>query len=177
MADLFSFSPGFDEQPSTVKGLFPSFWMAGFEGVDHINSRNCALSMNDSNQHWQRLESDYALLAQFGIRTVRESICWRITEAQGGEGFKRLTHQAELATRNGIEVIWTLMRYGWPDDIELQSPAFVDRFAAFSERVARTLRTVSGTTRFYQPVNEISFFSWALSFTGLMRHVSSISWE
>ena len=177
MADLFSLGSGFDERSSTSKGMFRSFWMAGFEGADHVNSSNCALSMNDSNQHWQRLESDYALLSQFGIRTVRESIGWRITEAQGGEGFKRLRHQAELATRNGIEVIWTLMQYGWPADIELLSSALVDRFAACSERVARALRTVSGTTRFYQPVNEISFLSWALSSTGLMRHATSISWE
>ncbi len=144
--------------------------MAGYEGADHVNSAGCALSMNEANQHWQQLDADYALLARFGIRTVRESIGWRVTEAQGDAGFERLRRHAELAEQHGIEVIWTLMHYGWPADIDLLSPSFVERFSVFSERVARTLRSVSSGRHFYQPVNEISFLSWALSSTGLMRH-------
>ncbi|MEO5660181.1 MAG: family 1 glycosylhydrolase [Polaromonas sp.] len=162
-------SSGFD-LPSGSLGLFRSFWMAGYEGADHINTLGRPLSMNEATEHWQHLESDYALLAEFGIRTVRESIGWRITELQGEQGFKRLRAHAELAERHGIEVMWTLMHYGWPADVDLLSPAFVERFAAFSEKVAKTLRSVSSGTRFYQPVNEISFFTWALSSTGLMQH-------
>lgn len=150
--------------------LFRSFWMGGYEGADHLNSTGLALSMSEANQHWQRLDADYALLARFGIRTVRESIGWRITELQGAAGFQRLQAHAELAARHGIQVLWTLMHYGWPADIDLLSPAFVTRFTAFSEKVARALRAVSGEVRFYQPVNEISFFTWALSCGALMRH-------
>ena len=144
--------------------------MAGYEGADHVNSAGCALSMNETNQHWQQLDADYALLARFGIRTVRESIGWRVTEAQGDAGFKRLRRHAELAEQHGIEVIWTLMHYGWPADIDLLAPGFVGRFSAFSEKVARTLCSVSSGRHFYQPVNEISFLAWALSSTGLMQH-------
>lgn len=144
--------------------------MAGYEGADHVNSAGCPLSMNESNRHWQQLDADYALLAHFGIRTVRESIGWRVTEQQGDAGFERLRRQAELAEQHGIEVIWSLMHYGWPADIDLLAPGFVGRFCAFSEKVARTLGSVSGSRRFYQPINEISFLAWALSSTGLMRH-------
>ena len=170
MADSSFLGAGLTSHPSQPEGLFRSFWMAGYEGADHVNTQACPLSMNEANQHWRRLDSDYALLAQFGIRTVRESIGWRVTELQGDAGFKRLRTHAELAEKHGIEVIWTLMHYGWPADIALLSSAFVERFAAFSEKVARTLRSVSGGTRFYQPINEISFLSWALSWTGLMQH-------
>lgn len=170
MADSSLFSAGSASKPAGPDGLFRSFWMAGYEGADHVNSAACPLSMNESTQHWQQLEADYALLARFGFRTLRESIGWRITEQRGEEGFRRLRAQAERAERQGIEVIWTLMHYGWPADIDLLSPAFVERFAAFSEKVARTLRGVSGERRFYQPVNEISFLAWALSTTNLMRH-------
>ncbi|MDB5868179.1 MAG: glycosyl transferase group 1 [Polaromonas sp.] len=170
MAYLSSFSAGLDRKHAAQDTLFRSFWMAGYEGADHLNSAGHALSMNEANHHWQQLDADYALLAQFGIRTVRESIGWRITEQQGDTGFKRLRVQAEIAEKHGIEVIWTLMHYGWPDDIELLSPEFVERFAAFSDKVARTLRSVSSSRRFYQPVNEISFLTWAISATGLMRH-------
>jgi UDP-galactopyranose mutase len=156
--------------PSAHHGLFRSFWMAGYEGADHLNSAGCPLSMNEANQHWQQLDTDYALLERFGIRTVRESIGWRVTEQQGNAGFERLRRHAELAEKHGIEVIWSLMHYGWPADIDLLSPAFVERFTAFSEKVARTLRGVSSGRRFYQPINEISFLAWALSSTGLMQH-------
>ena len=158
--------PGFSAQD----GLFRSFWMAGYEGADHVNSAGCALSMNEANHHWQQLDADYALLGRFGIRTVRESIGWRVTEQQGDAGLERLRRHAELADKQGIEVIWTLMHYGWPADIDLLSPAFVERFSAFAEKVARTLRSASSGRHFYQPINEISFLAWALSSTGLMQH-------
>lgn len=153
--------------------LFLSFWMGGYEGADHVNSAGQALSMNDSNQHWQRLREDYALLADFGIRTVRESIGWRVTDAQGAAGWRRLQTQAEEAQAAGLEVIWTVMHYGWPAGLDLLSPTFVDRLADFSAQVARRLRAVSSQRRYYQPVNEISFLAWALSCTGMMQHATA----
>lgn len=91
-------SPG----QSTPEGLFRSFWMAGYEGADHLNIAGVPLSMNQANHHWQQLDADYALLVRFGIRTVRESIGWRITEQQGDAGFTRLRRHAELAQQHGI---------------------------------------------------------------------------
>ena len=178
MADSSSFSADFKHRPPRQEGLFRSFWMAGYEGADHVNSAGFPLSMNEANRHWQQLDADYALLARFGIRTVRESIGWRITEQHGAAGFKRLQKQAELAEKHGIEVIWSLMHYGWPDDVELLSPVFVQRFAAFSHKVADALRQVSSSRHFYQPINEISFLAWALSATGLMQHpLRRPAWE
>jgi hypothetical protein len=170
MADSSLFSNSSGNRPSSQGSLFRSFWMAGYEGADHVNSLGLPLSMNEANHHWQQLEADYALLERFGIRTVRESIGWRVTEQHGEAGFQRLRRHAELAEKHGIEVIWSLMHYGWPADIDLLSPEFVERFTVFSEKVARTLRSVSSSRRFYQPVNEISFLAWALSSTGLMQH-------
>ena len=170
MADAFLFNSDSGSRSPPDVGQFRSFWMAGYEGADHVNSRGVPLSMNEANHHWQQLEADYALLAGFGIHTVRESIGWRVTEQQGHAGFERLRRHAELAEQHGIEVIWTLMHYGWPADIDLLAPSFVGRFSAFSEKVARVLRSSSGGRHFYQPVNEISFLAWALSSTGLMQH-------
>ena len=175
MADSSLLSAASSFGPLVHEGLFRSFWIAGYEGADHVNSAGFPLSMNEANQHWQQLDADYALLARFGIRTVRESIGWRITEAQGDTGFQRLRLHAEIAEKHGIEVIWTLMHYGWPADIDLLSPAFIKRFSAFSEKVALTLRSVSSGRHFYQPINEISFLAWALSSTGLMQHARRTS--
>jgi hypothetical protein len=57
-------------------------------------------------------------------------------------------------------VIWDLCHYGWPDDLEFFSGAFVDRFARFSREAARLQLETTGAPGFYSPVNEISFFAW-----------------
>ncbi len=35
----------------------------------------------------------------------------------------------QAARDTGTQVIWDMMHYGWPDDLDVWSPAFVDRFA------------------------------------------------
>jgi beta-glucosidase/6-phospho-beta-glucosidase/beta-galactosidase len=58
-------------------------------------------------------------------------------------------------------VIWDLCHYGWPDDIDIWRPEFVERFARFAGEVARLVREHSDAVPFYSPVNEISFWAWA----------------
>jgi hypothetical protein len=64
------------------------------------------------------------------------------------------------ANRTGTQVIWDLLHYGWPDDIDIWSPDFVTRFARFARAAALVVRAECGTVPFYSPVNEISFFAW-----------------
>jgi len=59
------------------------------------------------------------------------------------------------------QVIWDICHWGWPDDLDIWSPDFVDRFARFAGAVARIVREETDTVPFYVPVNEISFWSWA----------------
>jgi hypothetical protein len=58
-------------------------------------------------------------------------------------------------------VIWDLCHYGWPDDLDIFAPAFVDRFARFCRQAARVHREHTADIAFYSPINEISFFAWA----------------
>jgi beta-glucosidase/6-phospho-beta-glucosidase/beta-galactosidase len=60
-----------------------------------------------------------------------------------------------------VQVIWDLCHYGWPDDLDIWSPAFIERFARFARVVAQLVRNETETTAFYCPVNEISYWSWA----------------
>ena len=46
---------------------------------------------------------------------------------------------AAAAEAEGAEVIWDLLHYGWPDDLDIWTPGFVDRFAAFARAAARAL--------------------------------------
>ncbi len=69
--------------------------------------------------------------------------------------------QLSAARDLGVEVIWDLLHYGWPDHIDIWSPNFAERFADFAVAAARHIGPApEDETRFYAPVNEISFFSW-----------------
>ena len=58
-------------------------------------------------------------------------------------------------------MIWDLCHWGWPDDLDIWEPAFIDRFARFARAAAQVVRDETDTIPFYVPVNEISFWSWA----------------
>ena len=143
--------------------IFRSFWQAGYEGADHINRHQQPLSMNQANGHLERVRADYELLAQFDLRTVRESIGWRLTEIDGRFDFSSIEARARIAQELGIQVCWTFCHYGWPDDIDLYAPEFVSRFARFCKAAAEFLAPFTDDIPVYSPINEISFTSWALS--------------
>ena len=87
----------------------------------------------------------------------------------------------QAAERQGVQVIWDICHYGWPDDIDLFSPAFVDRFAQFSAAVARLIREHSDAVPFYTPINEVSFLAWAASRDMIFPHAhgrdDEIKWQ
>jgi hypothetical protein len=158
------------------KALFRSFWIGGFEGADHVNGFGRALDLNTSNGHAERMDEDYAALAGLGISTVRESLGWRLMHQRGVSGCPVIEAQARLAAKHNIQVIWTLMHYGWPDRLDpfARPDEFVIAFAEHCGRVATMLARVGGPHPVYQPINEISFLAWAASSTGLIYpHVPS----
>ncbi|UUX94282.1 beta-galactosidase [Aquabacterium sp. J223] len=148
-----------------------SFWMAGFEGADHRNGSGHPLDMVALTDHLDRLEADYARCARQGLRSVRESIGWRLAEpSPGAYDFARLHRMAEVARRQGVQPLWTLMHYGMPDDLHVMHEDFVDRFAAFAAAVARELQPLhdDALPPIVTPVNEVSFVAWVLSETDNM---------
>lgn len=152
---------------SRAAPLLPSFWMGGYEGADHVNGSGEALDMVRATGHDLRLDTDYRNARRLGLRCVRESIGWRLSERPGGGEWdlSRAVRMAEAARRQGIRILWTLMHYGVPDDLTLLDSALVPRFAKFAAEVARVLAPLSPGPRIYTPVNEISYLSWAASAT------------
>ena len=142
---------------------FASFWQAGYEGADHINPHGTRLAMNKINAHQTRVAEDYAALKAFNIKTVRESVGWRLIERDGEYDFSSLASRIEAAREQDIQICWTLCHYGWPEDLALLSDDFVPRFAAFCAATARFLAPWSTQPPVYSPINEISFLSWGLA--------------
>ncbi|SEN25082.1 UDP-galactopyranose mutase [Nitrosospira multiformis] len=142
--------------------IFLSFWQAGYEGSDHINGEGVPLSMNHATQHADLAYHDYSLLRDFGIGTVRESVGWRSVEKEGRFDFSSVELRAHAARDLGLQVIWTLCHYGWPDEIDPCSADFIDRFSLFCSRTVEYLESFStnDVVSIYTPINEISFTSW-----------------
>jgi hypothetical protein len=145
----------------------PSFWMGGYEGADHVNGAGEALDLVRATGHDRRLDADYRDARRLGLRCVRESIGWRLAERAGGGAWdlSRAVRMAEAARRQRVQILWTLMHYGVPDDLTLLHNELVPRFARFAAEVARVLAPLCPGPRIYTPINEISFLSWAASAT------------
>lgn len=141
--------------------LFRSFWMGGFECSCQINERGTRLDMTAALGHDAHAAEDYALVRSIGVSAVRDGIRWHLVDRGGRYDFSSWDPMAEAARREGVQVLWDLCHYGWPDDVDIFTPAFVDRFARFCRAVARRHRETSDDPAFYTPVNEISFFAWA----------------
>ena len=138
--------------------LFKSFLMAGFEGATHRNKAGARLDMIAASQHDTQVSENYARLRGQGIATIRDGARWNlIDKGDGVYDFSSLEPMVKAAREQGMQVIWTLCHYGWPDDVEVFSDKFVDRFSKYAGAVARYIAEQTGGTHFYTPVNEISF--------------------
>ena len=144
---------------------FSSFWMAGFEGADHIDVHGDPLDLVAITGHASQFSGDYARAAALGLTTIRESVGWRICAPTHSSNlnFSRMDRAADAALEQGVQVLWSLMHYGMPADVKVTDDAFARRFADFAGAAARRLTTLMGGGGIYNPINEIGFLAWALA--------------
>lgn len=149
---------------------YKSFWMGGFEGADHINGKQDRLDMVRGSGHDLHVNEDYTRLADMGIKTVRESVGWRISQptTQSPLDLSRAIRFAKAAKQHDIQIIWTFMHYGTPDNVSLLDDSFIDHFTAYAKQVAMALAPFSDAP-IYNLINEISFLAWATSQTDFMH--------
>ncbi len=150
-----------------MPSLFNSFWLGGFESACHINGSGKRLDMIALTQHDVQVESDYARVREMGISSVREAVRWHLIEHGGKFDFSSLASMVRAADAAGLQVGWTLCHYGWPQDIDIYAPEFIDRFARFCRETARFVKDHSDGIPCFTPINEISFVAWAIH-TGVM---------
>ncbi len=147
--------------PGKRTATFRSFWMAGFECSSHINSYRKRLDMMAAVGHDRHAAEDYARLREVGIATARDGVRWHLIERAGSYDWSSWIPMLRAARDAGVQVIWDLCHYGWPDGLDIFSPAFVDRFARFAGEAAKVQLEHGEGSGFFVPVNEISFFAWA----------------
>lgn len=141
--------------------LFNTFLMGGFECADHINRSGERINLLKETQHDIRVGEDYEKLTSIGIMTVREGICWSTVEtAPGVFNFSEVLYRMLAAEKHGIQQIWDLIHFGYPDGIYPTHPLFCNRFVQLCEAFTLFHREHSHQPLFVVPINEISFLSW-----------------
>lgn len=109
---------------------------------------------------------DYRLLAQAGVRTVRDGLRWHLIESVPGiYDWTSFLPMLRAAHATGTQVIWDLCHWGVPDWLDLFSEDFVSHFVRFASAAASLIveeRRLGGITdpSFYSVINEVSFWSW-----------------
>lgn len=141
---------------------FRSFWMVGFECSCHRRGDGRRLDVIAATEHDRWAFADYARARRLGIETVRDGARWhRIERSPGRYDFSSLLPMVRAAREAGVQVIWDLCHYGWPDGLDVFRPEFVDRFAEYARAVARLVAAETDEPPVWAPINEISFWSWA----------------
>ena len=158
--------PQTDVEVETSTDLFASFFMGGFECATHRRRDRQQIDASAAASHDIRCAEDYALLASIGVRTVRDGLRWHLIETSPGVyDWSSFLPMLEAASSAGVQVLWDICHWGVPEDIDLFSPEFPSRFAAFAGAAARVVREYNrahGVTRpaVYCAINEISFWAW-----------------
>jgi beta-glucosidase/6-phospho-beta-glucosidase/beta-galactosidase len=141
--------------------IFRSFLMGGYECADHINRSGERVNLLRETEHDIRAEEDYRDIAELDIKVVREGICWSAVEtAPYVFDFTEVQNRIHAADKLGIQIIWDLCHFGYPDGLIPTHPQFCDRFVALCKAFASFHKTATKQQLFVVPFNEISFLAW-----------------
>lgn len=144
--------------------------MGGFECSTHRDHRGRRLDLIESTRHDEFAERDYQRMVDHGMLTARDGVRWHLIEKEPYRyDFSSLERQTTAAKQTGIEIIWDYFHYGYPDDLDIFSDEFSERFSSFAEAVTRFLFDALGESLRICPVNEISFFSWIAAERGVFH--------
>jgi hypothetical protein len=135
--------------------------LGGFECSCQKLTDGRRLDLIASTRHDELAEHDYARLRSVGITACRDGAPWATVELDGRQDFSRVARMIRAAHRQRLDVIWDLLHFGWPDDIDPFGPRFPQRFARYARSFAHVLASETDRTPFIAPVNEMSFLAWA----------------
>ena len=149
-------------QQAAGRPLFQSFLQGGFEASTHRRRDGRQLDVIGAARHDERAAEDYRLMRGAGLHTARDALRWHLIERSPGHyDWSSFLPMLRAAREAGMQVVWDLCHYGLPHDLDIWTPAFVDRFAAFAAAAARLVRDEGGGGAAWCPMNEASFWSWA----------------
>jgi beta-glucosidase/6-phospho-beta-glucosidase/beta-galactosidase len=151
-------------------GIFPTFFMAGFECSTFIwkdKERKDYVALTGHDRH---LERDYTAAMDLGIGVVREAIRWPMVDLGNGKyDWSSLDPILEAANACHMTPIWDLCHYGLPEGCDPFQPECHRRFTDYCRAAAEYISRKGGEApHFFTPINEITFFSAAATDMGWM---------
>jgi hypothetical protein len=142
--------------------LFEAPILGGFECSCHRLADGRRLDLSAATRHLELAEADYARLRAAGITACRDGVSWVHADRGGGaHDLARAARLVRAAERSRVDVVWDLMHFGWPDDVDPFAPSFPSRFARWARAFARFLADATDRPPMIVPVNEMSFLAWA----------------
>jgi beta-glucosidase/6-phospho-beta-glucosidase/beta-galactosidase len=142
-------------------GIFPTFFLSGFECSTFLWKEAGRRDLSAELQHYVHADEDYAMLAGLGIAVAREGIPWPLVDRGGTCDFSMIDDFLAAQRRHGILPIWDLCHYGYPDDLDPLSDAFVARFAAYARAAARHVADrAHHSALLFTPMNEPTFWGY-----------------
>jgi beta-glucosidase/6-phospho-beta-glucosidase/beta-galactosidase len=141
-------------------GIFPTFFISGFECSTFLWKDKGRRNLVAETQHDKFAMKDYELLRHLGIAVSREGIPWPLVDKEGIYDFSVIDPMIEAMKRHQVLPIWDLCHYGYPDDLDPFTDAFIERFAAYCKAAAEYVIPKLHGPYFFTPINEITFFSF-----------------
>lgn len=137
-------------------------FLGGFECSCQKLADGQRLDMLASTRHDELAHADYARLRSVGMTACRDGVSWVTTErTTAGFDFSRVGSMVRAARRSRVDVVWDLMHFGWPEDVDVFAPSFPSRFARYARAFASWLSCESDQPVMITPINEMSFLAWA----------------
>ena len=116
---------------SATDSPFQSFWWGGYECTDQLNAFGNRVDFLPLTGHLQLLNEDYTDLGQFNVKTVREGIRWaHIEKTPYHYDWSTVKTMLDAGQRHGIQQVWDMCHFGFPDDLTPLHPMFARRCSA-----------------------------------------------
>jgi hypothetical protein len=153
----------------TEVGIFPTFFMAGFEcstfvWKDHQRKDFVTLTGHDTH-----LDADYRRVEDLGIGVIREAVRWPLVDQNHGRyDWSTVDPVLDALQKYHLTAIWDLCHYGFPDDFDPFAAADQRRYVDYCRAVAEYLVPRRPAPHYFTPLNEISFFAGACTDMGWM---------
>src|SRR5436853_473101 len=113
--------PGLHRRTLTNSADEPPFILSTARGSMVVDREDpVRLAMLRATQHDRFIAEGYGALRRLSISTVRDTIRWHHVEAiPHAYDFTSVDPYIDAANDVGVEVIWDLLHYGWPDGLDI----------------------------------------------------------
>src|SRR5580704_5855294 len=104
------------EPASAVAPLVDGVFLGGFECSCHRQADGRRLDLLAATRHAEFAAADYARLRAAGMTACREGAPWvKVERAAGEYDFSSIAPLVRAAREGGMQIMWDLMHFGWPD--------------------------------------------------------------